>query len=249
MVQRCSRLFFHTFQMLIRQFARHEHAIREVSFIPDVTRSADGSCVIKAGNTHILCTACFDINTTGLHVGFGRLPGSEQPRISREKSQASFETREIENTIHQSLSVALDKDVLRKVGLFLDCDVLQSEGGVKTACVSGGFVAVALALKKWAGSALFPKHNVISPVAGISCGFVKGKLVLDLDHQEAAQADVVGDFVFSFDEQLVDMHIRAQRYSMPFEPMKEMVAMALQGVRPILEAQSRCLKTSLTVLV
>jgi ribonuclease PH len=227
--------------MLIRQFARHEHAIREVSFISHVSPSADGSCVIKSGNTHILCTACLDMNATGLHVEFGQLPGSEHPRRPRNDTRHTFESQSIENTVHQSLSLMLDGDVLSKVGLFIDCDVLQSEGSLKTACVSGGYVAMALALKKWTGSTLFPKMPLIGQVAGISCGFIKGRMVLDLDHQEAVQADVVGDFVFSSDHQVVAVDVRAKQYAVPFEQVRDMENMAVRGVAEILSAQKQCL--------
>ena len=227
--------------MLIRQFARHEHAIREVSFIPHVTHSADGSCVIKSGNTHILCTACLSVNSTGLHVEFGQLPGSEHPRVSRDAVRNSFETGNIENIVHQSLSLMLDADVLKKVGLHIDCDVLQSEGSIKSACVSGAYVAMAFALKKWTGSALFPKLPVISQVAGISCGLIKGRMVLDLDHQEAMQADVVGDFVFSSDNQVVNIDVKAKQYAVPFEQIRDMEHMAVRGVAQILSAQKKCL--------
>ncbi|MBM3631461.1 MAG: hypothetical protein FJX00_00505 [Alphaproteobacteria bacterium] len=227
--------------MLIRQFARHEHAIREVSFISHVSPSADGSCVIKSGNTHILCTACLDMNTTGLHVEFGQLPGSEHPRRPRNDARNAFDSQSIEKTVHQSLSLMLDCDVLNKIGLYIDCDVLQSEGSLKTSCVSGGYVAMALALKKWAGSSLFPKMPLISQVVGISCGFIKGRMVLDLDHQEALQADVVGDFVFSSDHQVVSMDVRAKQYSVPFEQIRDMENMAVRGVAQILSAQKQCL--------
>jgi len=227
--------------MLIRQFARHEHALREVSFIPNVTRSADGSCVIKSGDTHILCTACFDLNATGLHVEFGKLPGSEQPRIARERDHCSFETLSIQNTIYKSLTIALELDVLQKVGLFVDCDVLQSAGSIKTSSVSGAFVAVALAFKKCMGSTLFPKLPLLNQVAGISCGFLKERIVIDLDYQEAQQADVVGDFIFSSDEQVVSIDITAQKYAVPFDQIHDMENMALRAVRQILEAQKRCL--------
>ena len=227
--------------MLIRQFARHEHAIREVSFVSHVTRSADGSCVIKAGNTHILCTACLDVNTTGLRVEFGQLPGSEHPRVSRDTVRTSFESQSIQKTVHQSLSLIMDSSVLNKVGLHIDCDVLQSEGSIKTACVSGGYVAMALALKKWSGSALFPKFPLISQVAGISCGLIKGRMVLDLDHQEANQADVLGDFVFTSDNQVVNIDINAKQYAVPFEQIRDMENMAVRGIAQILSAQKHCL--------
>ena len=227
--------------MLIRQFARHEHAIREVSFISHVSPAADGSCVIKSGNTHILCTACSDMNTVGLHVEFGQLPGSEHPR--RPRNATGFEGQSIQHAVFQSLSLTLDTDVLKKVGLYIDCDVLQSEGSLKTACVSGGYMAMALALKKWTGSSLFPKMPLISQVAGISCGFIKGRMVLDLDHQEAMQADVVGDFVFTGDNQVVHVDIQAKQYAVPFEQVRDMENMAVRGVAQILSAQKQCLNS------
>jgi len=227
--------------MLIRQFARPGYSVRDISFIPHVTRSADGSCVIKAGNTHVLCTACLDVTTTGLHVEFGQVPSARDPRISRAEMLASFETKNIEHIVYQSLSMALDADILTKVGLFLDCDVLQSEGGILSSCISGGFVAVALALKKWAGSAVVSKTALLNQVAGISCGLIKGEMVVDLDQQESSQADLIGDFVFSADEQVAGIHITAQHYAVPFSQINDMSNMALRGVRTILDAQKRCL--------
>jgi ribonuclease PH len=237
--------FLHTIQMLIRQFARHEHVIRDVSFVTDVTRSSDGSCVIKVGNTHILCTACLDMNIRGLHVEFGILPGATDSRTPRERGSADFHTQDIQNFVHQSLVTALDEDALKNFGVYLDCDVLQSEGSLKASCVSGGFVALALALKKWTGSALFPKFPLIAQVAGISCGLVKGQLLLDLDQQEAPQADLIGDFVFTADEQIVAMDIATKRYGVPFSQINDITTMAVRGVRKILEAQKRCLNMQL----
>jgi ribonuclease PH len=229
--------------MLIRQGARLAHAIREVTFTPNVTRSADGSCAIKAGNTHILCTARLDTDDIGLHVSFGKLPTSEYPRISRESVASSFETRDIQKAIHQSVSVALGCDVLKKVGIYLDCDVLESEGAIKTSCVSGGFVAAALALSKW--KTLLPsKLSLISPVAGISCGIIKGEMVIDLDHQEAEQAEVIGDFMCSSDEQIVGMDLNVQRYPVSLSVIEDMSKMALRGVKQILAAQKLCLSSN-----
>jgi ribonuclease PH len=232
-------------QMLIRQFARNEHVIREISFVTDVTRSSDGSCVIKMGNTHILCTACLDMTIRGLHVEFGILPGATDSRTPRARSAADFETQDIQNFVHQSLVTTLDEDALKNFGVYLDCDVLQSEGSLKSACVSGGFVALALALKKWSGSALFPKFPLISQVAGISCGLVKGQLLLDLDHQESPQADLLGDFVFTSDDQIVAMDIATKRYGVPFGQISDITTMALRGVRKIMEVQKRCLNMQL----
>ena len=227
--------------MLIRQFARPGNSVREISFIPHVTRSADGSCVIKAGNTHVLCTASLDVGTTGLHVEFGQVPSAQHPRISRAEMLSSFETQHTQHAVRQSLTLAVDGDVLSKVGIYLDCDVLQSEGGIFSSCISGGFVAMALALKKWAGSAVVSKTPLVNQIAGISCGLIKGEMILDLDQQEAIESDVLGDFIFSSDDQVVGIHIKSQRYAVSFGQIHEMSNLALRGVRSILDAQKRCL--------
>ena len=226
--------------MLIRQAARREQDLREIIFIPHVSRAADGSCVVKMGNTHVLCTASLDKNMQGILVEYGVLPGATQPRSGRERDSICFETQEIQETVKQSLLMVLDREIFSNVGLTVDCDVLQAEGSLRAASVSGAYIAVALALKKLTPF-MFPRYPLMGQIAGLSCGLVKGEFILDLDHEEAFQADVIGDFVFNNEGQVVNLFFRSQRFAITMAQIGKMTELALQGSRGIFEAQQAVL--------
>lgn len=231
--------------MLIRHAARQKYDLRDISFIPHVSRTADGSCVIKMGHTHVLCTALFEKDCSGnLAVEYGILPGATHPRSPRERGEIRYETQEIQEAIKQSLSVVVDLEALSGIGLKVDCDVLQAEGSLRAAAISGGFVATALALKKLMPFNLFSRPPLIGQVASLSCGFVKGELILDLDSEEAGQADVIGDFVFNDDGQIINIFLKSQRFPATMAQVNKMAEVVLQEGRSILAAQKAVLETA-----
>jgi ribonuclease PH len=226
--------------MLIRQAVRNEHAARDISFVPNVSHGADGSCFIKMGKTHVLCTTIVDKNQSGIQVDYGIAPAASFPRASRQETLDSTERAQIQEIIARGLRTILDHEVLQKCGLLIDCDVLQSEGSLKAACVSGSYVATALALKKMT-SFLFPNYPLVGQIAGVTCGIVMGAYMVDLDQQEAIQADVLVDFVFNEAKDILSMDIRAQNHAISSQQLQKLTELALQATVPIFEAQRRVL--------
>jgi ribonuclease PH len=228
----CSKLLKN---MLIRQAARREYDLRQVSFVPYVSFRADGSCISKIGNTHVFCTAMLKKGAPGISVECGILPAAVHPRRDRDLA-STYEILEIQDVVKQSLSQVLDWDYFADVAIKIDCDVLQSEGGIKSACVSGAYVALALALKKLTPF-MFPRYPLLGQVAGISCGLIKGELILDLDQDEHFQANVVTDFSFNDDQQIVHFSVKTHNNPVLMSQVNKMADVALQGAKLIFEAQ------------
>jgi ribonuclease PH len=227
--------------MLIRQSVRREYDLREISFVPYVSWYTDGSCVAKIGKTHVLCTAIFEKGLNGLSVEFGVLPSATQPRTGRH--ELLLHHQEIQDSIKQSLSLVLDLDMFNNIGLRIDCDVLQADGGLRSAAISGAYVATALALKKLIPLGLFDRSPLIGQVASLSCGIVKGTFILDLDREETEQADVIGDFTFNDDGQLVGIYVKSQRFAVPMVQVNKMADSAFVGMRHIFDNQKRAINT------
>ncbi len=228
--------------MLIRQAARQRHDLRNVSFIPHVSRAADGSCVVKMGHTHVLCTAVFQQGSTiPLSVGYGILPGAIRPRRHQERNTVDQDILDTEECIHRVLSMVIDKQGLDNIGLLVDCDVLQADGALKAAAISGAFVAASLAFRKISPLNLFHRPPLIGLVTGLSCGIIKGEIIVDLDAEETEQADVVGDIIFNDDQQILDMHIAGRHFSATPPQIQKMMDIVLQEGRPLLEAQREVL--------
>lgn len=225
--------------MLIRQAARKESDIRNVSFVPHTSVFADGSCVAKMGNTQIFCTASLDDEIRGFHVEYSVLPSALHPRSAR--SPETLETLIIQDTIRRSLESITDIDALSDRGVRVDCHVLQAEGSLRPAAISGAYVAVALAFRKVAHSMLnaFLKKQI----AAISCGIIKGELILDLDQDEACQAEVMGDFVFDYEGNILGLYFKSHGITFPIERIVHISEMALRGARVIFSAQNQALSS------
>lgn len=228
--------------MLIRQAARREYEMRDINFIPHVSRVSDGSCVAKVGHTQVMCMAAFDKNIKGIVVEAGILPGATIPRQIR--GVPSFQVLEIQAAVLENLKLAIDLDALTNIGLRIDCDVIQSEGSLQSAAISGAYVAAVLAFKKFIPFNVFPKAPLISQIAAISCGIVKGEIILDLDHEEALQADLVCDFVFNDDGQILNICLQGQRTGTTMNLIDKMAETSLYGARSILDAQRKALENA-----
>lgn len=228
--------------MLIRKGARRETALRDISFIPAVARYADGSCVVKAGHSQIFCTATFDKKDAAsegkLSVGYGALPCAFEIRQSRRALLEAPETQETQAFIARALNACIDWSVFNH-HIHVDCDVLQSEGSVKALAVSGAYAALALALRRRPQP--FPLKG---PILGVSCGILKGHLILDLDYEEEHQADTQGTFVFSQAGHLLESHTTSLRNPIMPEQMAEMAKRAFQALQNIFALQSEVLEAA-----
>jgi ribonuclease PH len=220
--------------------------MRPISIETGVTRHAEGSCLIKCGDTHVLCTASVDervppfMKNSGLGwvtAEYGMLPRATHTRMRREaKNGQSGRTQEIQRLIGRSLRAGVDRVALGERQITVDCDVIQADGGTRCASITGGWVALRLAI-----NALMKSGDVISdplsdPVSAISCGIYAGQPVLDLDYPEDSEAGVDGNFVMT-GNRLIEVQMSAEGATFSREQMDELLTLAEKGSAELAAAQ------------
>ena len=222
----------------MRPSGRQINEMRPISIETGVTRHAEGSCLIKCGDTHVLCTASVDervppfMKNSGLGwvtAEYGMLPRATHTRMRREaKNGQSGRTQEIQRLIGRSLRAGVDRVALGERQITVDCDVIQADGGTRCASITGGWVALRLAI-----NALMKSGDVISdplsdPVSAISCGIYAGQPVLDLDYPEDSEAGVDGNFVMT-GNRLIEVQMSAEGATFSREQMDELLTLAEKG--------------------
>ena len=192
----------------MRKFNRKNDEPRKISVEVDINKNADGSCIINYGMTKVICTASIDEDipkwlrekkTGWITAEYGMLPGSTNSRNKRESKvgKQSGRTVEIQRLIGRSLRSVVDLEELTGYQIIVDCDVLQADGGTRTASITGGYVALCLAIKKFVRKGLIKKNPIKDFVAAISCGIVNEQILIDLDYDEDSAAQVDANFVLS----------------------------------------------------
>lgn len=230
----------------MRPSGRQINEMRPISIETGVTRHAEGSCLIKCGDTHVLCTASVDervppfMKNSGLGwvtAEYGMLPRATHTRMRREaKNGQSGRTQEIQRLIGRSLRAGVDRVALGERQITVDCDVIQADGGTRCASITGGWVALRLAI-----NALMKSGDVISdplsdPVSAISCGIYAGQPVLDLDYPEDSEAGVDGNFVMT-GNRLIEVQMSAEGATFSREQMDELLSLAEKGSAELAAAQ------------
>jgi len=209
---------------------------RTVSLVPGVAKFAEGSCLIKCGDTHVLCTASVSekvpsfIRGSGLGwvtAEYGMLPRATMERTDREaaKGKQSGRTQEIQRLIGRALRAVVDRKVLGEVQIKIDCDVLQADGGTRTASITGAYVALAMAIKFLQKTGKVVGNPLTDSVAAISCGLFKGQAVLDLDYAEDSHAQADTNFVLTGSGKIIEIQGTAEEK--PFEESEFLALMAL----------------------
>src|SRR5437016_10022057 len=239
----------------MRPSGRPHDAMRPVSLEPGVAKYAEGSCLARFGDTHVLCTASVEervppwMRNSGkgwVTAEYGMLPRSTHPRTDREaaRGRQSGRTQEIQRLIGRSLRAITDLSGLGERQIRIDCDVIQADGGTRTAAITGSYVALYQALAKLAAAGLLPKVPLNDSVAAISCGVCDGIAVLDLDYAEDSQAQTDANFVLTGGGGLVE--IRATAEGSPFDDTRfgEMLALARLGVAELTRHQRAALGLS-----
>jgi ribonuclease PH len=236
--------------MTTRPDGRQPDQIRPVTFAPGYTDYAEGSVLVtmglpeQAGGTRVLCNASVEDRVPPWLTGKGRgwltgeyslLPRSTHTRTPREATP-SGRTQEIRRLIGRSLRVCVDLTRLGERTLTLDCDVIQADGGTRTAAITGGYVATALALRKLIAAGIVPPE-----VAAVSVGIVGGAPVLDLCYAEDAQADVDCNVVMTAEGQFVEVQSTAERDPFDRASLETLLALAERGIRELMAAQRRIL--------
>ncbi|HUC64226.1 MAG TPA: ribonuclease PH [Stellaceae bacterium] len=235
-----------------RPSGRAPHELREVRLEPGFAKYAEGSCLARFGDTHVLCTATIEekvppfLRNTGrgwITAEYGMLPRSTHERTEREaaRGRQSGRTQEIQRLIGRSLRAVADLAALGERQLRIDCDVLQADGGTRTASITGSYVALHIALKKLVDSGTLPKLPLTDAVAAISCGIHGGEAVLDLDYAEDSKADADANFVLTGAGGIVEIQATAEHSAFPEQRFSEMLALARLGIGQLVLMQRRVL--------
>jgi ribonuclease PH len=237
---------------MMRPFGRTPDAMRPVTLEPGVAKYAEGSCLAKFGDTHVLCTASVEervppfLRNTGkgwVTAEYGMLPRSTATRTDREaaRGRQSGRTQEIQRLIGRSLRAVTDLGQLGERQIKIDCDVLQADGGTRTAAVTGSYVALHLALQRLFSAGLLSALPLRDNVAAVSCGVFAGTVVLDLDYAEDSQAQTDANFVLTGSGGIVEIQATAE--GLPFDEalFSEMLRLARQGVAELTRRQRAAL--------
>jgi ribonuclease PH len=236
----------------MRPSGRAPEAMRAVSLEPGAAKYAEGSCLARFGDTHVLCAATVEervppfLRNTGrgwVTAEYGMLPRSTHTRTDREASRGrqSGRTQEIQRLIGRSLRAVTDLTAMGERQVRIDCDVLQADGGTRTAAITGSYVALHQALGKLVTAGLLPKLPLQDSVAAISCGVFEGTAVLDLDYAEDSNAMTDANFVLTGNGGIVEIQATAE--AAPFDEaiFAKMLVLARQGVGELTTRQRAAL--------
>ena len=224
-----------------RPSGRSFDQLRSVTFELNATKHAEGSCLVKFGDTHVLCTASVDervpsfLRNSGrgwVTAEYGMLPRSTNTRMDREASRGkqSGRTLEIQRLIGRSLRAVIDMDSLGERQIRIDCDVLQADGGTRTASITGGFVALYLALANLQSNGLITTLPVLDQVAAVSCGIYNGQVLLDLDYNEDSDAGVDANFVLTGTNKIIEVQATAEDKAFDKNEFNELLQLAEIGI-------------------
>ncbi len=227
--------------------------MREISFEKNVNIHADGSCLVKFGNTHVLCLATIDekvphwLKNTGkgwVTAEYGMLPRSTNTRMDREaaKGKQSGRTQEIQRLIGRSLRSIVDLSNLGERQIKIDCDVIQADGGTRTASISGGFVSLFLAIEKLKNNYNLQKPIIKNFIGAVSTGIVENKALLDLDYTEDSEAQVDANFVICDSDEISEIQVTGEEFFFNDAQFTEMFSLAKTGVKEIISKQKEALK-------
>ena len=236
----------------MRKFNRKKDQIRDMVIDPNVNKNADGSCIIKLGNTHVICTASYESdvpawlkqkNSGWLTAEYGMLPGSTSTRNKREavKGKQSGRTVEIQRLIGRSLRTIINLKKLNGGQFILDCDVIQADGGTRTASISGAFVALSLAVKKLLDKKVLTENPIIDSISAISCGILDNEIYVDLDYSEDSVADVDANIILTKNSGISEVQASGEGSTFNFDQLSQMIEMTENAAKLIFEIQEKAI--------
>ena len=237
----------------MRANGRGDQELRPVRITPGFIEHAAGSVLVEMGGTRVICTASLEdrvppfLRKTGrgwITSEYGMLPSSSPVRIPRESSRGKVggRTHEIQRLIGRSLRSVADLDCLGERTVWLDCDVIQADGGTRTASITGAYVALCCALMKWAEDKTVPEGLLKDSVAAVSVGVVEGRALLDLDAGEDNHAQVDMNFVMTGSGKFVEVQGTAEKDPFDAGQLDELVGLARAGIQRLLEVQQQVLR-------
>ncbi len=234
----------------MRPSGRKLNEMRPVSIETGVMKHAEGSCLIKIGETHVLCTATVEdkpppfLKATGLGwvtAEYGMLPRATNSRTRREAAagKQSGRTQEIQRLIGRALRAGVDRSALGERQIVVDCDVIQADGGTRCASITGGWVALRLAVNQLLKAGVISSDPILDHVAALSCGIYAGQEVLDLDYLEDSSAGTDGNFVMTGRGKLIEVQMSAEGANFSRLEMENLLDLAEAGVVELVKAQAR----------
>lgn len=234
---------------------RKANELRPVFLGPGFAKYAEGSCFVKFGDTHVICTATVEekvppfLRNTGsgwITAEYGMLPRSTHQRVDREASRGkqTGRTQEIQRLIGRALRAVLDLKKLGERQIRIDCDVLQADGGTRTASITGAYVAMHQAIQKLVDNKTLKETPIIDQIAAISCGISNGASLLDINYVEDSTAEVDANFVITGKGKIVEIQATAEQTPFDDKDFAEMLSLAKAGISELITLQRQVLKIS-----
>jgi ribonuclease PH len=239
----------------MRADSRQNNQLRAVSIVPNYLKTAEGSALISVGDTRVLCAASVETSVPSFLRNSGKgwvtaeyamLPRATGTRSPREvtKGRPSGRTHEIQRLIGRSLRAAIDLAALGERSIFIDCDVLQADGGTRVASITGAYVALALAVKKMLAFKMVSKSPLTGMVAAISVGIQRGGAILDLNYEEDSQAEVDANVVMTDSGRFIEFQATAEHRSFDDVQMDEMRNLARAGIEQLIAIQKSVIESA-----
>ena len=236
----------------MRPSGRAPNQMRDVTIEPNFNKHAEGSCLIKFGDTHVICTATVedrvppwlrDAGHGWVTAEYGMLPRSTNSRTNREATRGSQggRTHEIQRLIGRSLRAITDLKALGEMQVRIDCDVIQADGGTRTASITGGYVALHLASQNLAELGVIKEIPLLGQLAAVSCGIYEDTAVLDLDYPEDCNAEADANFILTGTAEIVEIQGTAEDQPFSEAHLLEMLALAKKGVGELIDIQKSVL--------
>ena len=234
---------------------RANDSLRNIKITPHFLPHADGSVLIECGNTKVICTATIDANVPPFLRGkgegwitaeYGMLPASTQSRMKREASAGnqSGRTQEIQRLIGRSLRACVDMKKLGECQILIDCDVIQADGGTRTASITGAFVALKIAVQKMLNDGRLPENPLIGSVAAISVGVVNGIPLLDLDYPEDSGCDSDINLVMLNADKIIEIQGTAEGAAFSLDELQTLIALGQKGIRELTDWQEQAFQAA-----
>lgn len=236
----------------MRASNRNADELRPIEFIRNYTKHAEGSVLVKCGDTHVICNASIEENVPSFLKGkgqgwvtaeYGMLPRSTSSRMGRESSRGkqSGRTQEIQRLIGRSLRAIIDLKKLGERTIFIDCDVIQADGGTRTASISGSYVALHDAIDFLLSNKKITESPIIDSIAAISAGIKDADILLDLDYSEDSECDTDMNFVMTGKGSFVEIQGTAEGIPFTKDEMDQLTNVASKGIQSIINIQSEAL--------
>jgi|SRR5262245_20111643 len=236
----------------MRADGRKPKQLRPITITPSYIKTADGSVLIEMGDTKVICTAKLEdrvppfLRNSGkgwITAEYGMLPGSSQERVGRESSRGKIggRTHEIQRLVGRSLRAIADLKCLGERTIWIDCDVIQADGGTRTASITGAYVALAEAARGWLARGIININPLKDSVAAVSIGIIDGKILLDLCYEEDSKAQVDMNFVMTGSGKFIEVQGTAESSPFTRKQMEHMAEIAQGGIKELMKAQKKIL--------